>query len=50
MDLRIVNTCNNDCLYCLEQSYRTKGKYINKEEIFKDILNNFADKIITFYG
>ncbi|MDD2907725.1 MAG: radical SAM protein [Candidatus Gracilibacteria bacterium] len=49
MDLRIVNTCNNNCLYCLEQSYRNKQKYIDKKIIFSEIENNF-DKNITFYG
>jgi len=48
MDLRIVNTCNNNCLYCLEQSYRNKQKFIDKKIIFSEIENNF-DKNITFY-
>ncbi|MDD2566152.1 MAG: radical SAM protein [Candidatus Gracilibacteria bacterium] len=50
MDLRIVNTCNNNCCYCLEQSYRDKPKYINKEEIFLMILEDKTKDNITFYG
>lgn len=49
MDLRIVNTCNNDCLYCLEQSYRGKDKFINLPIIY-DIIKQSNDKNITFYG
>lgn len=48
MDLRIVNTCNNNCLYCLENSYRTKEKY----EDFSDIcskIDSTNDEIINFY-
>ncbi len=49
MDLRIVNTCNNDCLYCLEQSLRKKEKFLKKEEIFL-ILKWEKNKVnITFY-
>ena len=49
MDLRIVNTCNSDCVYCLEQSLRRKKKFIKKQEIF-DILswNNDRD-VLSFY-
>jgi len=50
MDLRIVNTCNSNCLYCLEQSLRAKEKHIPKQEIFDEIEKNRDDKIITFYG
>lgn len=49
MDLRITNTCNNNCLYCLEQEYRAKEKYIPKEEIFLQLQKN-TDTHITFYG
>lgn len=50
MDLRIVNTCNNDCIFCLEQSYRKKTKFIKKEKIF-EILKQEKDKeILSFYG
>jgi len=48
MDLRIVNTCNNDCLYCLEQEYRDKEKFISFEVILKKLKEN-KDKKITFY-
>jgi tRNA A37 methylthiotransferase MiaB len=50
MDLRIVNTCNSNCLYCLEQSLRAKQKYVPKAEIFEEIEKNNSDKVITFYG
>jgi molybdenum cofactor biosynthesis enzyme MoaA len=49
MDLRIVNTCNNNCLYCLEKSLRNNEKYISKDLIF-DIISKSKDKEnITFY-
>lgn len=48
MDLRIVNTCNNNCLYCLEQSYRLESKFIDKNIVFEKIKNS-NDKIINFY-
>lgn len=47
MDVRITNTCNNNCLYCLEQEYRKKWEFIAKEDVFKLILT--WDNIITFY-
>jgi MoaA/NifB/PqqE/SkfB family radical SAM enzyme len=50
MDLRITNTCNSNCLYCLEQSLRAKEKHIQKQEVFDEIGKNRDDKIITFYG
>lgn len=50
MDLRIVNTCNNNCLYCLEQDYRNREKYIDKNIIFKNILNSKNKEILNFYG
>lgn len=50
MDLRIVNTCNNDCLYCLEQWLRKRKKFIRKEEIFKVLERNFDREILCFYG
>lgn len=50
MDLRIVNTCNNGCLYCLENSLRNKEKFISKEIIFEKILNNLPQNHINFYG
>lgn len=49
MDLRIVNTCNNNCLYCLEQSYREKKKYLDTNTIFSMIKKQKDDKIISFY-
>lgn len=50
MDLRIVNTCNNNCLYCLENSLRNKQNYISKDLIFSKILENKDKKNITFFG
>lgn len=49
MDLRIVNTCNNNCLYCLENSLRKKEKYISKELLFTKILEVKEKKNITFF-
>ncbi len=49
MDLRIVNTCNNNCVYCLEQSLRRKDKFINKYIIF-DLLKKEKNKeILNFF-
>lgn len=50
MDLRIVNTCNNHCLYCLEWSLRSKEKYLDKTEIFQKIMQTESVDNITFYG
>lgn len=50
MDLRIVNTCNNNCLYCLEQSNRTKEEYLDKNRIFSFIDDKKDDEVISFYG
>ena len=49
MDLRIVNTCNNNCLYCLEQSLREEKKYIDFK-IIESILEKSEEKNLTFYG
>jgi MoaA/NifB/PqqE/SkfB family radical SAM enzyme len=49
MDIRIVNTCNNNCLYCLEQSLRKKNRYIDKQEILWLLNDNINEKIISFY-
>ena len=49
MDLRIVNTCNNNCLYCLEESLRKKEKYISKNFLFTKILKDKEKKNITFF-
>lgn len=48
MDLRIVNTCNNSCLFCLEQLYRTKALFIEKDIIIRKIIAS-NDKLVTFY-
>ncbi len=48
-DLRIVNTCSNNCIYCLEQSYRIKDKFINKVNIFDKINNSNISNSINFY-
>lgn len=48
MDIRIVNTCNNNCLYCLEQELRTQQKFYSVESIF-DSITTWKDKNITFY-
>lgn len=50
MDLRIVNTCNNDCLYCLEQAYRKKTNFIKKEKIFEILQKEENKEILSFYG
>ena len=49
MDIRITNTCNNNCLYCLEQSYREKEKFRKKEEIFYEIQKNLSRNLLNFY-
>jgi pyruvate formate-lyase activating enzyme-like uncharacterized protein len=49
MDLRIVNTCNNNCLYCLENSLRKKEKYISKDFLFAKILQDKEKSNITFF-
>lgn len=49
-DLRITNTCDSDCLYCLEQEYRSLPKFVAADaalaqaRVFPDREN------ITFYG
>lgn len=48
MDLRIVNVCNNNCVYCLEQSYRKKEKYDNFNDVCQEISKS-KDNIINFY-
>jgi len=49
MDLRIVNTCNNNCSYCLEQPLRKKEEFLKKTFIF-DLLKKEEDKnILNFY-
>lgn len=52
MDIRITNTCNSDCLYCLEQSLRTKKEFLDTQEVY-DLLDAGKrewDNIINFYG
>jgi len=49
MDLRIVNTCNNDCIYCLEQSLRRKDKFLSHEYIFNILKKQKTKKILTFF-
>lgn len=49
MDLRIVNTCNNNCLYCLEWSLRNKEKFISKDLLFTKFLEIKSRDNITFY-
>ena len=49
MDIRIVNTCNNNCLYCLEWSLRSKEKFISKDFLFTKIDNESNLENITFY-
>ena len=48
MDIRIVNTCNNNCLYCLEQSLREEKKYIDLKSI-ENLLQNSDEQNLTFY-
>jgi len=48
MDLRIVNTCNNNCLFCLENSHREINKKYISTKILFDTIDNFEWRI-TFY-
>jgi MoaA/NifB/PqqE/SkfB family radical SAM enzyme len=48
MDLRIVNTCNNNCLYCLEQELRDKKQYLSLDFLLPKITEN-KENNITFY-
>lgn len=49
-DLRIANTCDSDCLYCLEQSYRALPKFVPSAEALA-AARAFGDRQnITFYG
>lgn len=48
MDLRIVNTCDNNCLYCLEQELRTQQKYVSIE-VIKNIFSKNKYTNLTFY-
>jgi len=51
MDLRITNTCNSNCLYCLEQNLRSKEAFVSFEEISSFLLEarSVSDDVITFY-
>jgi len=49
MDLRIANTCNNDCLYCLEQSLRKKEKFLNKTFIFELLKKAKNKEVLNFF-
>lgn len=49
MDIRIVNTCNNNCLYCLESSLRNKEKYISSDYLFTKISAEKNKENITFF-
>ena len=50
MDLRIVNTCNNNCLYCLEQELRTKDKFIPAEIIHTTLLKHKETNLTFYWG
>jgi len=49
MDLRIVNTCNNDCSYCLEQSLREKEKFFLKKYIFSLLKKENDREVLNFF-
>lgn len=49
MDIRITNTCNNNCLYCLEQSYRSKELFLDIKDIKLNILSSNDNNILNFY-
>ena len=50
MDIRIVNTCTSDCIYCLEQSLRKQKKYKDTHEICKELARQPEKNILSFYG
>lgn len=50
MDLRILHTCNSNCIYCLEQSLRKKKKFIDTREIFRQLEDHGEREILSFYG
>ena len=50
MDIRIVNTCNSDCIYCLEQSLRKKKKFLEKETIYSLLNQEENREVLSFYG
>lgn len=49
MDLRIVNTCNNDCSYCLEQSLRKKEFFLEKAFICDLLKKEKNKKVLNFF-
>jgi len=49
MDLRIVNICNNNCAYCLEQSLRRKEKFLDKYNIFELLKKEENKEILNFF-
>lgn len=50
MDLRIVNTCNSDCLYCLEQDLRQDEAFFSFAEISKKLEKEKQREVLCFYG
>lgn len=50
MDLRILNTCNSNCLYCLEQSLRKKKKFMDRADIFQQLEQEKSREVLSFYG
>lgn len=50
MDIRITHFCNSNCLYCLEQEYRKKEKFIDTNILFHQINDNFDKTVLNFYG
>ena len=51
MDIRITNTCNNNCLYCLEQTLRDKRAFMDLSSITKKITIEKwkTDTVISIY-
>lgn len=50
MDIRIINTCNNNCLYCLEQLLRSEKNFVDKEYIFSLIDEDSSDIFNIYWG
>lgn len=50
MDFRIVNTCNNDCLFCLERGLRNRKPFLGMSEILEMILKSEDDRIWIYWG
>ena len=50
MDIRIVNTCDSNCLYCLEQSLRQKDYFLDIQSIFKSLKKSKNKNVLSFYG